>query len=247
MTDPEQIGVVRRILRFPVKSMRGEDLEIAEVRWPGIAGDRRYGFVRSDDRSDFPWLTGRQIPAMLLHAPYLADAGGGKTAPVRVVTPEGDDLPVESPELLHRLGDAAGGPIHLMHCNRGAFDSQGLSVVTAASLDALDRLAGRALDPLRFRINLVVETRSGSPWEEEGWGESMLAFGDELDGARIRVTNPIERCVMINIDPDTAEKDARVLRTVARQRGNELGMYATTERTGAIRLGDAAYLSRRAP
>jgi MOSC domain-containing protein YiiM len=44
--------------------------------------------------------------------------------------------------------------------------------------------------------------------------------------------------VMINIDPHTAERDARVLKTVAQTRDNYAGVYASVERPGAIRLGD---------
>jgi uncharacterized protein len=47
--------------RYPVKSMAGEALVAAEVSWHGLAGDRRWAFVRDGVvRSGFPWLTLRE-------------------------------------------------------------------------------------------------------------------------------------------------------------------------------------------
>jgi uncharacterized protein YcbX len=52
------------------------------------------------------------------------------------------------------------------------------------------------------------------------------------------MANPIPRCMMITIDPDTAAKEPRVLRTVAQEFGNAYGAYATPARPGLIRTGD---------
>ena len=38
---PIEIGEVRALFRYPVKSMRGERLETADVGWHGFDGDRR--------------------------------------------------------------------------------------------------------------------------------------------------------------------------------------------------------------
>jgi MOSC domain-containing protein YiiM len=47
---------------------------------------------------------------------------------------------------------------------------------------------------------------------------------------------------MLNIDPDTAATDPRLLKAAVRINQNCAGVYATTIRTGAIRIGDALYL-----
>jgi hypothetical protein len=55
------VGRVAGLWRFPVKSMAGEQLDEAELGWHGLAGDRRWAFVRGDTpRSGFPWLTIRR-------------------------------------------------------------------------------------------------------------------------------------------------------------------------------------------
>ena len=67
-------------------------------------------------------------------------------------------------------------------------------------------------------------------------------FGDgELQPA-VSVTMPDVRCVMINLDPETAEKDSRVMRTVVRLNQNNAGVYATVVRTGTIQVGDRVSL-----
>ena len=57
MDLPIEIGQVEAIYRYPVKSMRGERLEITRLGWHGLDGDRRLAFRRMNDRSGFPWLS----------------------------------------------------------------------------------------------------------------------------------------------------------------------------------------------
>jgi MOSC domain-containing protein YiiM len=64
----------------------------------------------------------------------------------------------------------------------------------------------------------------------------VLAIGPEL---RLAVTEPDERCAMINLDPDTAAMNPAVLRTVANTRGNRAGVYASVLRPGTVKTGDA--------
>ncbi len=67
-----EIGHVEAIFRYPVKSMGGERLEVANLGWHGLDGDRRLAFRRMDDRSGFPWLTASKLPDLLLFAPQRA-------------------------------------------------------------------------------------------------------------------------------------------------------------------------------
>ena len=60
-----RVGTVEQLNRYPVKSMRAEPLTEAEVGYRGIKGDRRYAFIQGNDRSNFPWLTAREIPRLL--------------------------------------------------------------------------------------------------------------------------------------------------------------------------------------
>lgn len=68
-----EVGTVAALYRYPVKSMRGEAMERARLRWTGIDGDRQYAFYRAANASRSPWLTARQLAEMVLYAPRYAD------------------------------------------------------------------------------------------------------------------------------------------------------------------------------
>src|SRR5688572_26695417 len=114
-----QVGRIQSIWRYPVKSMRGESLNACDVYWYGIEGDRRYALVRGDVNSNFPWLTGRQVPRMLSYAPKLRDPANPLESPVDVTTPDGETVPIDS--LQERMQREYGGPVHLLHLRRGAY------------------------------------------------------------------------------------------------------------------------------
>jgi uncharacterized protein YcbX len=78
---PIKVGEVEAIFRYPVKSMRGERLETAELGWHGLDGDRRLAFRRADDRGGFPWLTASKLPELILFAPQRREPALGGTPP----------------------------------------------------------------------------------------------------------------------------------------------------------------------
>lgn len=53
------LGTVVALNRYPIKSMQAEPLVVADLFWTGLHGDRQYAFVKADNASAFPWLTGR--------------------------------------------------------------------------------------------------------------------------------------------------------------------------------------------
>ncbi len=239
-----EVGVVKELYRFPVKSMRGEPLTEAHGYWHGLDGDRRYAFVRADSRSGFPWLTGRQIPEMLQFTPRYTQLDDVAESPVAVEMPDGRILPIQSPELNQKLADAYGQPVNLIKIDRGAFDSQVISVMSTTTVAELGKMIGTAVTPLRFRQNIIIEPFDAQPFVEERWLDSSLIFGNPGDGLRIRLNRRIQRCVMINIDPETSEKQTAVLKTVAQSRENCAGVHSSTERPGRVRVGDVVKLVR---
>ncbi|HVJ01948.1 MAG TPA: MOSC N-terminal beta barrel domain-containing protein [Sphingomonas sp.] len=228
------VGRVAALNRFPVKSMAGEPLAVAEVDWQGIEGDRQYAFVRSANGTRFPWLTAREVPAMVLHRAHFADPGAPRTSTVMVETPDGAPMPLHDPMLRAHLEQAAGEPAALIQVARGIYDSMPISIQTSAGHAALEAAHGNRLDTRRFRINVEVESDLPAA-ELQGL---RLAFGGDEDGARVQCADPIPRCMIVTIDPDTGAKEPRVLRTIAQAFGNAYGVYASPARPGLIRLGD---------
>jgi len=66
------IGRVDSVWRYPVKSMRGEELPEIFAAFAGVYGDRLFAFKSSAAPSGFPYLTGREAHDMLLFRPAFA-------------------------------------------------------------------------------------------------------------------------------------------------------------------------------
>jgi len=227
------VGRVVGLWRYPVKSMGAEPLDAVDVSWHGLAGDRRWAFVRPDmERSGFPWLTIREHAALWRYRPWFAEADRPDASVTMVTTPAGDDYDVVDPALAAELG--AG--VRVIKQNCGVFDTMPLSLLTTQSVAAVGDAAGVPLDALRFRPNLVVD--ADEPFAEDAWVGHVVRIG----GMRMRVDKRDQRCVMINVDPATTVREPAVLRTVARDRQACLGVYGSTVAPGRVAVGDAVVL-----
>src|SRR6187431_757260 len=126
---PMEIGQVEALYRYPVKSMSGEPIEVAELGWHGLEGDRRLAFRRVDDRSGFPWLSASKLPDLLRFTPQrLEESGQGEELPTHVRTPDGVELPVFGEDLAAEIGRRCGTPVQMMQLKHGIFDEASLSV-----------------------------------------------------------------------------------------------------------------------
>ncbi len=63
------IGTVESLWRYPVKSMRGEELGEMFAGYSGVYGDRLFAFRSSASPKGFPYLTGREQREMLRYRP----------------------------------------------------------------------------------------------------------------------------------------------------------------------------------
>ncbi|MES1241796.1 MAG: MOSC domain-containing protein [Acidobacteriota bacterium] len=238
-----EVGQVREIVRYPVKSMAGIPTESAILGWHGLDGDRRFAFRRIGDGSGFPWLSASRLPELLLYHPAGLDPGSGEPLPTHVRTPAGALLELGSPELKAELAGRFGSDLEMMKLKHGIFDEAAVSVISLATIAGIGREAGLDLDRRRFRANIVLETVRDTPFLEDEWVGHTLVFGDGDPRPALGVTLCDERCTMINLDPDTAAKDSRVMKTVVRLNRNYAGVYANAVRSGTIRVGDRVSLA----
>jgi uncharacterized protein len=222
------VGRVAALWRYPVKSMAGEQLGGVEISWHGLAGDRRWAFIREGQvRSGFPWLTTRERPELARYRPRFAEPDRPNASPVLVRTPCGGEPDVADPALAAELGPG----VRVIKQDRGVFDTMPLSLLTTRSVAGLGRLVGTGLAAERFRPNLLVEARDrGFP--EEAWVGRVLRIG----ALRMRVDQRDKRCVMVTIDPVTLHRDPAILRAIARERDTRLGVYGPTVEPGRVRL-----------
>ena len=230
-----QVGRVVGLWRYPVKSMGGEALAEAEVSWHGLAGDRRWAFIRDGVvRSGFPWLTLRERGDLGHYRPSLGEPARPDASPTVVRTPSGAVLDVADPALAAELGPG----VRLIKQDRGVFDTLPLSLITTRTIGRLGELVGASLAVERFRPNLLVDPTDGEAFAEDAWVGSVLRIGS----LRLRVDKRDGRCAVVTIDPVTTERNPEILRAIARDRQGCLGVYGTTVEPGRIAVGDAVVI-----
>src|SRR5436190_12232527 len=126
------IGIVESLWRYPVKSMRGEEMDEMFAGYAGIYGDRLFAFESSASPKAFPFLTAREQNRMLRYRPQFrqpekaarpvnqaeAEGMGAGVNPVSanpaelmidVQTPDGDTIAIDDPALMDMLGAGVDG------------------------------------------------------------------------------------------------------------------------------------------
>lgn len=230
------VGRVAGLWRYPVKSMAAEALTQVDVGWHGLAGDRRWAFIRNNvPQSGFPWLTLRERNDLNHYRPSFVEPDRPDKSPTVVRSPSGATFDVADPALAAELCPKE---VRVIRQNRGIFDTFPLSVITTQTIDRLGEMVGAGLDVQRFRPNILVEAASEGPFAEDGWVGCVLRIG----GMRMRVDKRDGRCVVITIDPVTMERNPAILRAVAGNRQGCLGVYGTTVEPGCVAVDDAVLI-----
>ena len=228
------VGRVAALWRYPVKSMAAESLADVEVSWNGLAGDRRWAFIRDGQvSSGFPWLTIREQPEMAHYRPHFAEPDRPNASPTLVRTPSGARTRRGRPCARGRTG--AWSTRHQAEPRSLRHDAAVLAVDTDAGLPRPDGRHGPGRGAIR--PNLVVDV-PGPAFPEDSWVGRVLRVG----GMRMRVDQRDNRCVMVTIDPVTLRKDPVVLRTIAQHRDNQFGVYGSTVQPGQVAVGDPVEL-----
>jgi uncharacterized protein len=237
-----EIGHVDAIFRYPVKSMRGERLEAANLGWHGLDADRRLALRRINDRSGFPWLSASKLPELVLFAPRRREEADQGELPTHIRTPHGEEMPVFGPDLAAEVERRHGAPVQMMQLKHGIFDEASISVIASDTVREIGRLAGRDLDVRRFRPNIVVRLLRPVPFQEDEWLGGVLSFGEGDDAPAITVTMRDERCSMVNLDPDSASSAPEVMKAVVRANQNNAGIYGAVTRVGRLAVGQTILL-----
>lgn len=226
------VGRVVGLWRYPVKAMGAEALTEVDVSWHGLVGDRRWAFIRNDAaHSGFPWLTLRERGDMSHYRPSFVEPARPDRSPLVVRTPSGVVFDIADSALWAELYPSGVRPIKQ---DRGIFDTFPLSLITTQTIARLAETVGTQLDVRRFRPNILVEAADEAVFPEDGWLGCVLRIG----GMRMRVDKRDGRCVVITIDPETAQRNPAILRTVARDRQGCLGVYGSTVEPGSVALND---------
>jgi uncharacterized protein len=244
----ERIGTLTRLRRYPVKSMAGEDLREARVTFAGVVGDRVYAFIDQQNQSDFPWMTGRQSHEMILFRPQFLDAPevadeipDAEKYATDVTTPEGEKFRMGDPEFTAYLEKRFGRTLKLRFSERSMTDARPVSIFGLATVRGLSEETGIELDERRFRANCYARWERDPPFLEDELVGHELRVGEIVT---LQIVKKNARCVMINLDPETAVASPGVFQNVARGHAGLAGVYAAVLREGVVRVDDPIYLIR---
>ena len=258
------VGRVESLWRYPVKSMRGEELPAAFVGYAGVYGDRLYAIRNASAPAGFPFLTAREHEQLLLCHPHFrsperaakppnqaeAEAlapgvtplhGDADDLEVGVELPSGRTLAIDDPQLLQELGERSQrhDRLTLIRSERPLTDCRPLSLFSLQTASQLGEETGGPIDKRRFRANVYLDLVANRGFAE-----------DELVGRRLKVGGKVEllvlerdpRCKMITLDPDTAAPRQDLIRAVTRNHGGMAGVYAAVLVEGTARVNDPVEL-----
>ncbi|GAC1592760.1 MAG: MOSC domain-containing protein [Candidatus Velthaea sp.] len=203
------IGMVAGLWRYPVKSLACEPLSAVEVLDDGFAGDR--------------------MAALMVATPDHARTG----KPYR--GKENNRLhTLATPDAAYDAALSAGVALDLVSGER-YFDARPISLIFDVWLRDVESLAGRTLEPERYRPNIFAHAAPGFARREAELDGATLGIGNVV----LTVVATIKRCITTSYDIATGESDPAVLAAVAQRRENTVGVYCSVTRTGAIARGDA--------
>jgi uncharacterized protein YcbX len=244
------VGRVESLWRYPVKSMRGEELREAYLTAKGVYGDRRYAFLSTGARKDFPYFTAREQHDMLLHRAWyrhpekmvrpqgqLSLADGA----IEVETPAGERLAVDDPRLIELLRaglrewQRTRHQVMLIRSDNPVVDTRPLSLFSLQTVRRLSEEVGEDLDRRRFRANVYVDLASGGGFAEDAWVGRKLGIGAV---AMVEILKRTKRCKLITLDPDTSEPNIEIMKQVAKEHELRAGITAAILVEGMIGVGD---------
>lgn len=250
-------AAVEAIYRYPVKGLSAEPLDAVELR-PGEALPFDRAWAIENGPSGFSPENPEKLPKikflMLMRNERLAALQTGFDETTRTLEILRHGKRVAGGKLDEPLGrqlieqffsaymaDDLRGPPRILSASDHTFSDVGekiVSIINLASLRELERVAGRKVQPLRFRANFYVDGLL--PWQE------FMLIGEEigLGEAAVKVERRIVRCAATNVDPRTGVRDMQIPRLIAGAFGHsDFGVYARVVRPGCVRPGDRVAVS----
>jgi len=258
------VGKVESLWRYPVKSMRGEELQTAFVGFAGIFGDRLFAIKSAARPAGFPYLTGREQAKMLLYRPRFRHPDKARMPPnlaeaeaiapglnpvcgdpgdlaVDVQTPSGEVVSVEDPSLLHGLAEglAERGALRLLRSEKAMTDCRPLSLFSIQTARRLGEELGSDIDKRRFRANIYLDLSSTPGFGEDAFVGQRLRIGSKVV---VSILERDPRCAMITLDPDSTKRNPKILGHVTKAHEGKAGVYGAVLVEGLVQQGDAIEL-----
>ncbi len=250
-------ATIAHIYRHPVKSLTPEALEQVELI-PGqaVPNDRRFALLLGStplEGAASEWMPKTKFVALMrteklasLETRFddatdtLTVLRGGKQVTRGKLTDKIGRIGIEEFFAAY-LGDEAKGRPKLVEAAGGHVLSDHaspvLSLLNLASVNDLERVTKKPVDPLRFRANVWIDGLE--PWEEFKWLGREISIGD----ATLAVTERIDRCAATNVNPETAERDLNIPKALQMGFGHvDMGVFAKVMVGGTINAGDELHV-----
>lgn len=254
---------ITRLFRYPVKSLRGLEVDYLELDDFGPRGDRRWMIVDAKGR----FVTQRKYPQLV--KVDVSETADGLTVQIPEAGSHRLEVGAESKQVIvwrdqveavsdrgtasAALSQWLGEPVDFVFMPDSSFrridptyvaDSRRVSfadgfpflVINQASLDQLSEWVGRTMDVRRFRPGILLSGTSA--FAEDDW--RAIRIGELI----IDLVKPCERCVMTTVDPDQGVKDpaGEPLKTLRSRRQGEsgalFGVNGVHRQAARIQVGD---------
>ncbi len=245
---------VARISVTPVKGLALLHPDEIELTPAGVVEDRRFALVDADGKrlrsSNVSWPvvvhgeydSSAEVLRLRFPGGELVEGSAVGSGPVRGWDFHGGQIEqgrVVEGEWNDHLSALAGHDVRIVRPERvGAIREDPVTLVSSASVARLEREAGGAVDPRRFRM--LFDLDGCGEHEEDTWDGRRLRVGETV----LRVGGPVPRCAVTTRDPDSGKRDLDTLRLIKGYRGVrngeaiDFGVYASVEQPGRVRVGD---------
>ncbi len=243
---------IDQIMRYPVKSLSAEEINHCTLEpGQGLPFDRKWALAR-------PGSEASGSPDWFPKSNFLVLASDKDMAMVRSHFDEiTNRLTFEAPGELHGEGkmdtdegrsaiaggiakhlglDDSGTPTLKEAKDIGYFDTTDgpISLLNMESVRAVEKLLSKKLDPLRFRMNLILE--GVEAWAETNWVGKQIKIGEAV----LEITKETGRCIATHINPSTGDVDIKVMHALKDHFGHtKMGIYAKVVKGGKINTGDS--------
>jgi uncharacterized protein YcbX len=160
---------------------------------------------------------------------------------IDVETPDGKTFSIDDPALIENLRAGLDGKhqLTLLRSDKAITDCRPLSIFAVQSAKKLGEETGTNVDKRRFRANVYVDLTNADDFAEDQFVGKTLRIGSKVV---VSVLERDPRCMMITLDPDTAEKSPAILKAVAQAHEGMAGVYGAVLAEGMIRKGDSIEL-----
>ncbi len=263
----ETTGTIAALWRYPVKSMRGEELDVAIVTDRGLDGDRAYALVDVETGKVVSAKNPRKWPDLLefqsVLLPKYDEARSSLAAQVTLL--DGGSIHTDDPDFDAQISARLGRAVRLASSAGDAPRIEGYwpdfdFVESPDSVFEVKLPPGTFFDAAVVHLVTTATLRkfqASRPesrfdlarfrpnivveWEGDGFPEDGWA-GRTIrigDEVCLSIDEPCPRCVMTTVGQGGLPKDPDVLRTIVRENGGNLGVLASVRRGGTVRRGDA--------